>query len=106
MARMFNVYEIRNPDYSTNYVYNLNIGVSIEGLDNAPDGYAKIFYARNNDNLFTISNHLYGTIDYWWVLAKLNRVRDVMTNFKVGFPVYYLDENSMHSIISTIIGES
>ena len=72
------------------YDFGLNNPVKIKNIfkqykiDVKNDEILKLEHIYANETLHEISYRLYGTIDYWWVLAFLNDIKD-------WFDVYYND---------------
>jgi len=72
------------------YDFGLNVPVVIKNIfrqydiDISNPEIIKLEHIYANETLHEISYKLYGTIDYWWVLALLNGIKD-------WFDVYYND---------------
>lgn len=48
--------------------------------------------ANNPQNIEAISNQLYGTQDYWWLLALLNGISDILSPLPINTTIYYPPE--------------
>lgn len=47
--------------------------------------------------LQSISNSLYGSIDYWYILGILNNIDDALQPLPYGYKLYYLPEDDINT---------
>lgn len=105
LSSLFSVEQSENGDGSVSTFYNLNDGMTIEGIEDIPADYVKSYRVSAGDTLKSISWKLYGSIDYWWIVAKLNRMGDAFTEFEPGARLLVVDKNMLDSIIGTVAKE-
>lgn len=98
LANMFNVYTDRKlgPLY---YVYNLNRGITINGIADNPAVNIITYKIKDGDTLNKISFDLYGTIELWWLLAKLNNIHDACITLQAGWVLYALNKKDANQIL-------
>lgn len=101
LANMFNIYDDKNlgPDYKT---YNINRGISITGIENIPATQVSTYTVKDGDTLNLISFNLYGTIELWWILAKINNIKDATITLEPGWVLYTLDKNTINKILNVM----
>lgn len=101
LANMFNVYDDKKlgPNYKS---YNLNRGLVIQGLDKIPAVELSTYKVKQNDNLNLISYQLYGTIQLWWLLAKINNISDATIKLQPGWTIYTLNKDIVNQILSAL----
>lgn len=98
LANMFNVYTDNKlgPLYKT---YNLNRSIVIKGIGDIPATQITTHTVKDGDTLNLISYRLYGTIELWWLLAKINNIRDATINLVPGWVLYTLNKNIVNQIL-------
>ena len=101
LANMFNVYASNKlgPLY---YVYNLNSGLTITGIGNIPAVNTTTYRVKDGDTLNKISFDLYGTIELWWLIAKLNNIRDACITLQAGWTLYTLNKKDANQILMAL----
>ena len=100
ISNIFSVEQNTNSDGSVDTFYNLNDGLVIEGIDEIPSDGVKVYKVISGDTLKSISYKIYGTINYWWLIAKLNRIDDAFIMLEAGTTLRVLDEEYMKYIVS------
>lgn len=101
LANMFNVYDDKS--LGSNYkAYNLNRGLIITGMENIPATQLSTYKVKEGDNLNLISFHLYGTIELWWIIAKLNKITDATITLQPGWVLYTLDKGTINQILNAL----
>jgi len=103
LSNFFKVEEITNKDGSVSTFYNLNEGVVINGVKGFENIDSYSYTVKYGDNLKLISYKKYGNIDYWWLIAKINGISDVLENLEVGSKLYLLGEEHMKLIYNYIV---
>jgi nucleoid-associated protein YgaU len=98
LANMFNVYTDNKlgPLYKT---YNLNRSITIKGIGNIPATSITTYKVKESDTLNKISFDLYGTIELWWLLAKINNIKDACINLQPGWVLYTLNKSVVNQIL-------
>jgi hypothetical protein len=86
--------------------FNLNDGVSIDGVDNLKFGQTTEYRCRSGDNLRFISYRTYGSIHYWWMIAKINHIEDAFEPLEGGRILYLLPKQHMNYIMNVIMGKT
>lgn len=71
---------------------------SIEFLTHNPAG-TNIYTVDNSfyPTLPAISNALYGTVDYWYILGMINNIDDLLTPLPYGYRIYYPSKDALKS---------
>lgn len=103
LSHFLHVVETENGDGSVTTAYNLNEGVVVNGVESLPDSAKTAYTVKRGDSLKLISYRTYGTIDYWWLIAKVNGISDVLEGLEVGSTIYLLDVGTMKLIYSYIL---
>lgn len=98
LDNFFNVYISQNNDY----VFNLNSTLYFSNISNIPLKYFKYYECKNGDTFMGISYKLYKTTHLWWLLMKLNNVRDAFATIRIGNYLRYLDQSIVNNIISSL----
>jgi len=102
MTNTFDIIEETNGDGTVDERYNLNVGCSVVGIDDIPSEYIETYVIKSGDHLKSISYRKYGTIDFWWIIAKVNGIEDVLNPFNVGDEIKLLEKGIMGNIYSEI----
>jgi hypothetical protein len=101
LANMFNIYD--DPKLGANYkTYNLNRTIIITGLENIPASELSTYKVNDGDNLQMISYKLYGTIELWWIIAKINNIRDAAITLTSGTSIYTLNTSIVNNILNKL----
>lgn len=101
LANIFNVYD----DYKLGIgykSYNLNRGITISGLDKIPATELTTYKVKEGDNLNIISYNIYGTIQLWWLLAKINNITDATLKLQPGWELYTLNKTNVNQILNAL----
>lgn len=80
-------------------VYNINKTVVLKGLDDIVLNSFEYYQVQSNDTWNLISYKIYGTIQLWWLILKINKINNAMIEPKVGWVIKILPK----SIISDIL---
>lgn len=103
LSNFFRVVEVENGDGSVSTVFNLNEGVVVNGADTLPTSISSPYRVRQGDSLKLLSYRTYGTIDYWWLIAKVNGISDVLESLKPGSVLYLLPKSKMDLIYKYVM---
>jgi LysM repeat protein len=101
LANMFNIYNDPKlgPDYKS---YNLNRSIIITGINQLPATEISTYTVKSGDTLNLISYQLYGTIQLWWLIAKLNNINDATIVLRPGWVLYTLNSSVVNNILNII----
>lgn len=101
LANMFNIYD--DIKLGSNYkTYNLNRSIIITGLDKIPAVELSTYKVKARDTLNLISYNLYGTIELWWLIAKINNITDATMTLEPGWVLYTLNKNTVNQILNAL----
>lgn len=70
-VNLFNIYK----DSKDSYYFNLFNSLQIADTDINPI-YFENYYTTEKDNLFHISHKFYDTVNLWWIIAYINKLKD------------------------------
>ena len=101
LANLFNIYD--DNKLGSNYkAYNLNRSIFIKGLEDIPAVDLLTYKVRDFDTLNSISFKTYGTIELWWLIAKINNIYDATITLKPGWTLYLLSNGIGNQILNAI----
>ena len=103
LSNFFTISEITNDDGSVSTVYNLNDGVTVNGVIDSDDFLQYAYIVKQGDNLKLISYNKYGSIDYWWLIAKVNGITDVLETLEAGSSLILLPKEQMDIIFNYFV---
>jgi hypothetical protein len=105
LTNFFTVEEKTERNGSVVTFFNLNDGVSIDGIEELHPEQMTKYRCRSGDNLRFISYREYGSIHYWWLIAKINHINDVLEPLDVGRELLLLPKQHMNYIMDLITGK-
>ena len=105
MTNFFTVEEKTETNGSVVTFFNLNDGVSIDGIEELRPEQMMKYRCRSGDNLRFISYREYGSIHYWWLIAKINHIEDVLEPLEGGRELLLLPKQHMNYIMDMITGK-
>ena len=105
MTNFFTVEEKTETNGSVVTFFNLNDGVSIDGIEELRPEQMMKYRCRSGDNLRFISYREYGSIHYWWLIAKINHIEDVLEPLEGGRELILLPKQHMNYIMDMITGK-
>jgi len=94
-ANFFNVINLGEKSY-----FNINKTIIFENIDNMPTSYYSSYVIKDGDNWTGISFKFYKTIKLWWLICKVNNIKNPFTELIPGKVIKILDK----SIIDNILG--
>lgn len=103
LMNTFDVEERQNKNNTVDTFFNLNISCCIVGVDDVPNDMINYYTVKENDHLKIISYNLYNTIDYWWLIAKINHIDDVLAPLEPGSKLKTFSQATMGAIYSEIL---
>jgi len=103
LSNTFDVVEKTNGNGTIDTLYNWNISCGIVGLSDVPEDLIEYYEVKNNDHLKLISYSLYGTIDFWWLIAKINGIDDVLEPLEPGTKLVTFPHTTMGAIYSEVL---
>ena len=83
-----NVQNIFEKDLATNTIIDMTITRPMQ------------FYTIKQHELLRLDNisfDFYGTIDFWWILAKINKIDDLFNDLEVGQVIRIPDKNDINT---------
>lgn len=105
LTNFFTVEEKTETNGSVVTFFNLNDGVSIDGIEELRPEQMTKYRCRSGDNLRFISYREYGSIHYWWLIAKINHIKDVLEPLEGGRELLLLPKQHMNYIMDLITGK-
>lgn len=105
LTNFFTVEEKTEKNGSVVTFFNLNDGVSIDGIEELRPEQMTKYRCRSGDNLRFISHREYGSIHYWWLIAKINHIEDVLEPLEGGREILLLPRQHMNYIMDLITGK-
>ena len=105
LTNFFTVEEKTERNGSVVTFFNLNDGVSIDGIEELRPEQITKYRCRGGDNLRFISYREYGSIHYWWLIAKINHIEDVLEPLEGGRELLLLPKQHMNYIMDLITGK-
>ena len=105
LTNFFTVNEKTEKNGSVVTFFNLNDGVTIDGMDGLQKEQMKIYRCKSGDNLRFISYREYGSVHYWWMIAKMNHIEDALEPLDGGREIYLLPQQHMNYIMDLIMGK-
>lgn len=105
LTNFFTVEEKAANNGTVETFFNLNDGVVIDGIDGVLSDGVKKYRCRSGDNLRFISFREYGSIHYWWMIAKINGIYDAFEELEGGREIYLLPKEHMNYIMNLILGK-
>lgn len=82
--------------------YLINKTLYIEGADNPTAANFGKYIKKENETWPTIAYKLYGDIDLWWLLCKVNKVTDPLAEIPNGTTIKYLLKDVVDSLLVSI----
>ena len=104
LTNFFTVVERRENDGSVSTFFNLNDGVSVDGVDELRPEQVKRYRCRSGDNLRFVSFRDYGSVHYWWLIAKINHIDDAFEPLDGGRMLILLPKEHMNYIMDLVTG--
>ena len=105
LTNFFTVEEKTERNGSVVTFFNLNDGVSIDGIEELRPEQMTKYRCRSGDNLRFISYREYGSIHYWWLIAKINHIEDALEPLEGGRELLLLPKQHMNYIMDLITGK-
>lgn len=103
LMNTFDVEEHENKNHTVDTFFNLNISCGIVGVEDVPESLITYYTVKENDHLKIISYNLYHTIDFWWLIAKINNIDDVLAPIEPGTKLKTFSSATMGAIYSEIL---
>lgn len=100
LANFFNTY------YDTTekeYIYNLNNTIYIANTNTIAPRYYNNYIIEKKDTWTLISHKHYGNIELWWLICKINNIRNPFINIPiVGNTIKILTMDAVNTILDSI----
>ncbi len=94
-----NIFEKISKDGGTTYLLNKSLYIQ---SDNVPPQAIHIYEWSDADTWFLISYKIYGTIDLWWLLCKMNDIVSPIEKVEAGTKIKILKKEFLESILTYI----
>ena len=102
MAQIFHIYKDKNIENDTIRVFNIMRSLYLLDLDNIPKSYFNYYKIRQNDTWTLISHKLYGTVELWWLILKLNNIKDPTFEPNIDESIRYISTETVNQILDTM----
>lgn len=102
IATMFNVYPDESISKKNHYIYNIMRTLYIINLKDIPKSFFKYYTVKRGDTWNLISYTLYGTVELYWLVMKLNEVKDPTFEPQVGKFLRYVSKENINQILDAL----
>jgi hypothetical protein len=102
MANIFHIYEDTSLDIDNAWVYNVMRALYIMNLKDIPKSFFSYHKVMEKETWNMISYKLYGTVELWWLLLKLNEIKDPTFDPTPDSYVRYISKENANQIIDTM----
>ena len=96
-ANFFNVSQKGN-----NYIYNINKTIYFDNITSLSPNYYEKYTIQLNDQWTTISFKFYGTIELWWIICKINNIKDPSTELIPGTIINIPSQDAVLLVLNNI----
>lgn len=103
---MANFFKIGYDTVKQKYFYNINKSVYFHDLNNIYINNFITYTVQNKDTWPLISYKMYGTIELWWLICKVNSITNPLTAPVSGTSLIILTSDIVNSILSAISNQS
>ncbi len=101
LSRMFDA--AKGDDGS--YAYLINRTMYIDS-DNISPSMITMYSSKTNDTYTKISYQMYGTIDLWWLVCKMNGITNPFAPLQVGTVLKLLNADQVQKIVMVALDSS
>lgn len=98
LSNLFHIKDIDN----TGLVYSIMRTLHFDHLNDVPLDYFNYYTAIVNDTWPLISFKLYDTTELWWMLIKLNEIKNPFVEPLVGYKIRYISKATISDVLNTI----
>tara|TARA_R110002020_G_scaffold90534_9_gene220465 strand:+ start:710 stop:1090 length:381 start_codon:yes stop_codon:yes gene_type:complete len=105
-ANLFNIYKDSSLDNNA-YTYSINRTINFNDVPNPGDKVTGAFYEYTvsmGETWTLISFKNYGTIRLWWLVCKLNKIKDPTKGPVVGQKIVLIKKEQVFNVLDQIIG--
>ena len=102
LAQMFHVYVSEDSEGNKINVYNTMRTIYFSNIDNIPKSYFEYYKVMNNDSWNLISYKLYGTIELWWMIVKLNNIPDPTFEPEEDTYIRYITKEKVNQVLDLL----
>ena len=89
---------------ANNYVYNIMRTLYILDVDFIENNYFQYYRVNENETWNSISYNIYGTNRLYWLILKLNGIKDPLFDPVPGSKLKYISEDDALEVIESIRG--
>lgn len=101
LANLFYIYEDRSVS-NTAMTYNINRTIQFNGISKSDRGEFEYYEVLEADSWNLISFKHYNTTSLWWLICKINDVRNPTIDPQVGTVIRIMPESKVNSILHQI----
>jgi len=102
LATMFHIYPDSDLNVKNAEVYNIMRTLYVLNLKDIPKSYFKYYQVGKKDTWNLIAYKLYGSVELWWLLLKLNEIKDPTFEPEQDSYVRYISKENANRIIDTL----
>ncbi len=96
-ANLFNVIQLNEKSY-----FNINKTIHIKNMDNISSAYYTTYECKSDDTWPLISYKFYNTYKLWWVICKVNNIKNPFVEIVGGKRIKILNMDKVKEILNTI----
>lgn len=96
-ANLFNVINLGEKSY-----FNINKTILFENMDDIPLSYYSSYIIKSGDSWTGISFKFYKTIKLWWLICKVNNIKNPFFELTPGKNIKILDISIINDILQSI----
>lgn len=103
IATMLSVYSDQDISKKNNYIYNIMRTLYIINIKDIPKSFFKYYKVKRGDTWNLIAYTLFGSVELYWLILKLNEVKDPTFEPQVGTFVRYISKENINQILDSLI---
>jgi len=102
LANLFHIHTDETLAIENNKVFNILRTLYLTDLNEIPISYFEYYVVRETDTWPGISFKLYRTVELWWMLMKLNNIKDPFIEPIVDSSIRYISKDELNNVLKTI----
>lgn len=96
-ANFFNVINLGEKSY-----FNINKTIIFNNIDDTSESYYSTYIVKGGDTWTGISFKFYKTIKLWWLICKINNIKNPFTELTEGKYIKILNQSIVNEILNLI----
>lgn len=96
-ANFFNVINLGEKSY-----FNINKTITFDNMDDMSESYYSTYIVKGGDTWTGISFKFYNTIKLWWLICKINNIKNPFTELTEGKRIKILEQSIVNDILNSI----